>query len=79
MHIPTDAKLIDELKGMPIHQFTMNHFPNNVPVDMSLCRFGFDDDERRMLSNQSLFTIGERTGEISLNSGGSGGLEALGE
>lgn len=68
MHIPTDAKLLDELKGMPIHQFSMNHFPDNGPVNMSLCRFQFDnEDEQRMLQQSALFTIGEHTGDVSLS------------
>lgn len=67
MHLPTNAKLIDELKGMPIHQFTMNHAPNNSRVNMSLCRFQFD--EERMYTNHTMFTIGEHSGEISLTGG----------
>lgn len=66
MHIPTDAESMDALKGMPIHQFSMNHFPNNVPVNMSLCRFQFDEERRMYDQNHTMFAIGEHTGAISL-------------
>lgn len=64
MHVPTDAKLIDELKGMPIHQFTMNHFPDNHRVDLSHCRFEFEQQQE----SEDMLTIGVHSGDISLGS-----------
>lgn len=64
MHIPTDAKLIGELKGMPIHQFTMNHFPDNRRVDMSHCLFEIEQQQ----DNEPMFTIGTHIGDLSLGS-----------
>lgn len=67
IHIPTDAQSLDMLKGMPIHQFTMNHFPGNERVNVSQCRFQLDNgDKERTLS---LFTVGEHTGEVTLGRG----------
>lgn len=70
MHIPTDGKMIAELSGMPIHQFTMNHYPDNIPVNMSQCRFTIEQDQPHMQRGKpSLFAIGVHTGELSLVDG----------